>query len=143
MRTTTLALPVALLAACVSSERQSQVGKDDVQEAAMSDSGFCVPHSSIKSIEPLDDRQIVLYEAGERKAYLAEMEAGCFNIEMQTMFAAVDGDTNGQICGQGRDSVTYRRFNSVEDCRIVGLEELSDERRRELGVVAPQEKSRN
>jgi len=68
MRTTTLALPLALLAACVSSERQLQTGKDDVQEAAMSDPGFCVPHSSIKSIEPLDDRRIVLYEAGERKA---------------------------------------------------------------------------
>ena len=109
----------------------------------MSGLSNCVLHSSIKGFEPLDDRRIVLYEAGERKAYLAEMEAGCFNIEMQTMFAAVDGDTNGQICGQGRDSVTYRRLNSVEDCRIVGLEELSDERRRELGVVAPQEKSRN
>ena len=104
--------------------------------------GFLRAASSSKSIESLDVRRIVLYEAGERKAYLAEMEAGCFNIEMQTMFAAVDGDSNGQICGQGRDSLTYRRLNSVEDCRIVGLEELSDERGRELGVVSPQEKSK-
>ncbi len=137
MKTTTLALPLALLAACVSSEPQSQSGKDDVQEAEVSGSGNCVLHSSIKSIEPLDDRHIVLFEAAELKAYLAEMEAGCFNIEMQTMFSALDGDKNGQICGSGRDSLAYRRLNAVENCRIVGLEELSDQRRVELGIGSP------
>ena len=49
----------------------------------------------------------------------------------------MDGDGNGQICGFGRDSVAYRRMGMVEDCRIMGMQELSDERRVELGVGAP------
>ena len=52
--------------------------------------------------------------------------------------AAVDGDGNGQICGFGRDSVAYQRLGNVESCRILGLEQLSDERRLELGLAEPQ-----
>ena len=51
--------------------------------------------------------------------------------------AAVDGDRNGQICGFGRDSLAYQNLGMVENCRILGLEQLSDERRLELGVGAP------
>jgi len=131
-----------VVAACTSSGPQSQLGKDEVREVEMSSSSDCVFHSTISGFEPLDDRHIVLYGAGERKAYLAEMGAGCFNIEMQTMFAAVDGDGNGQICGHGRDSLVYRRLSMVENCRFVGLEELSDERRLELGVGSPHSKSK-
>ena len=142
MRATILAIPLAIFFASAISEPQSQVGEDEVQGAEKSRTGDCVLHSTIRSVESLDDRHIVLYNAGKRKAYLAEMGAGCFNIEMQTMFAALDGDQDGQICGDGRDSIRYRRLNSVEDCRIVGLEELSDERRLELGVSYPHGKSK-
>ncbi len=142
MRATILALPLALLAACVSSGPQSQLGKDEARDVELSRSSDCAFHSTINGFEPLDDRHIVLYGAGKRKVYLAEMSAGCFNIEMQTMFAAVDGDGNGQICGYGRDSLAYRRLNMVENCRIIGLEELSDERRLELGIGSPHGKSK-
>ena len=142
MRAIALALPLALLTACVSSGSQSQIGKDDVREAEINQSSDCVIHSTISGFEPLDDRHIVLFGEGKHKAYLAEMSTGCFNVEMQTMFAAVDGDGNGQICGYGGDSLAYRRVNLVENCSIVGLEELSDERRLELGVGSPHNKSK-
>jgi hypothetical protein len=142
MRTTTLGLSLAVLTAGASSEPQPQIGKDEVQKVEKSHSSDCVLQSIISGFEPLDDRHIVLFDADERKAYLAEMAAGCFNIEMQTMFSAVDGDRNGQICGDGRDSLAYRRVNLVQNCLIVGLEELSDERRLELGVGSPHSKSK-
>jgi hypothetical protein len=63
-------------------------------------------------------------------------------VKSQSTLAAVDGDRNGQICGFGRDSIAYRNLGMVEDCRILGLEELSDERRLELGLGAPQPKPR-
>jgi hypothetical protein len=65
------------------------------------------------------------------------MAGGCFDMDSQVSLAAVDGDRNGQICGFGRDSIAYRRLGMVEDCRILGMEELSDERRLELGVGEP------
>ena len=141
MRIFTLVFSHALLAAHASSEPQPQIGKDEVQKVEKSHSSDCVLHATISGIEPLDDRHIVLFGDGRRIAYLAEMDAGCFNIEMQTMFAAVDGDGNGKICGDGRDSLAYRRVNLVQNCLIVGLEELSDERRLELGVGSPPGKS--
>ncbi len=54
----------------------------------------------------------------------------------------MDGDRNGQICGFGRDSLAYQNLGMVENCRILGLEELSDERRLELGLGVPQPKPR-
>ncbi len=77
-----------------------------------------------------------------RKAYLAEIAGGCFDVKGQSALAAVDGDRNGQICGFGRDSIAYRGLGRVENCRILGLEELSDERRLELGLGVPQPKPR-
>jgi hypothetical protein len=84
----------------------------------------------------IDDNYVVLYAQGRRKAYLADITGGCFDVSSQAQLAAVDGDRNGQICGFGRDSIAYRRLGMVEDCRIIGLEELSDERRIELGLGA-------
>jgi hypothetical protein len=49
----------------------------------------------------------------------------------------VDGDRNGQICGFGRDSIAYRNLGRVENCRILGMQELTEERREELGLGAP------
>ena len=63
-------------------------------------------------------------------------------MQSQYALAAVDGDRNGQICGFGRDSLAYRRLGMVEDCRILGMEQLSDERRLELGLDVPQPKPR-
>ena len=54
----------------------------------------------------------------------------------------MDGDRNGQICGFGRDSIAYRRLGMVEDCRILGMEQLSDERRLELGLGVHEPKPR-
>lgn len=142
MRATTITAVLAILAACASPGPQSQLGMEEPAQVESSGTSTCVFHSSIDSFEPLDDRRIVLFDKGKHNAYLAEMATGCFNIEMQTMFAAVDGDGNGQICGQSGDSLAYRRLNSVENCRILGLHELSDERRLELGVGAPPSKSK-
>jgi hypothetical protein len=42
-----------------------------------------------------------------------------------------------QICGYGRDAIAYHRMGMVENCRILGMQAASDERRIELGVGAP------
>ncbi len=133
-----------LLAACVSSGPESQLGKQDKapKRIEMSRTSDCVFQSTISDFQALDDRYVVLYASGRRKAYLAEISGGCFDMRSQSALAAVDGDRNGQICGFGRDSIAYRRLGMVEDCRILGMEQLSDERRLELGLGVPQHKPR-
>jgi Family of unknown function (DUF6491) len=133
-----------LLAACVSQGPQSQLGKQDKapRRIEMSRTSDCVYQSLVTGFQTLDDRYVVLFASGGRKAYLAETSGGCFDMKNQFQLAAVDGDNNGQICGFGRDSIAYRRIGMVENCRILGLQELSDERRVELGVGAPAPKAR-
>jgi hypothetical protein len=137
MKTLPLVASVSLLlGACVSSGPESQLGKEDKgpRRIEMSRTSDCVFQSTISDFQTLDDRYLVLYSQGRRKAYLAEIAGGCFDMDSQMSLAAVDGDRNGQICGFGRDSIVYRRLGMVEDCRILGMEELSDERRLELGI---------
>ncbi len=144
MKTALLTPPLLLLAACVSSGPESQLGRQEKapRRIEMTRTSDCVYHSAISGFEALDDRYVVLYSMGGRKAYLTEISGGCFDMKSQSALAAVDGDGNGQICGFGRDSIAYRRMGMVEDCRILGLQELSDERRIELGVGAPAPKPR-
>ena len=132
-----------LLASCVSHGPQTQLGtqaKADNQ-VRMKRTSDCVFVSTISDFHALDDRHVVLYSMGQRKAYLAELTGGCFEMKYQTQLATVDGDNNGQICGFGRDSIAYRRnMGGSEDCPIMGLEDLSDERREQLGVGRPEPK---
>lgn len=128
------------LPACVSSGPQSQLGKKEPQRIEMSRTSDCAFQSTISGFEALDERYVVLFGMGRRKAYIAEIAAGCFDMKSQYTLAAVDGDGNGQICGFGRDSVAYHRMGMVENCRIIALEELSDERRIELGIGVPEKK---
>ncbi len=139
MKPATYLVSLLMLTACASSGPESQIGtqaKAD-RQIKMTRTTDCVFHSTISGFEALDDRYVVLFSQGRRKAYLAEISAGCFDVKSQYQLAAVDGDGNGQICGFGRDSVAYRRMGMVEDCRILGMQELSDERRVELGLGAP------
>jgi hypothetical protein len=140
MKTATLCLALLALAACVSSGPESQLGKKEPRRIKMSRTSDCVYHSTISGFQVLEDRYVVLFTQGNRKAYLAEVAAACFNLKNQSALAAVDGDGNSQICGVGRDSIAYRNLGMVEDCRIMGLEQLSDERRIELGVGVPEKK---
>ena len=97
----------------------------------------CVFQSSINGFDALDDRHIVLFSLGRRRAYLAEVTGACFDLDSQVSLVAVDGDGNGQVCGYGRDSIAFRHMGRVENCRILGLEQLSDERRLALGLAEP------
>lgn len=130
-----------LLGACVSQGPESRLGTQEKERQAqgikMSRTSDCVFQSTIDGFEVLDNRYVVLFASGRRKAYLADLSNGCMDVRSQSALAAVDGDGNGQICGFGRDSIAYRRMSMVEDCRILGLEQLSDERRMELGVGVP------
>jgi len=134
-------LATLLLGACVSQGPESRLGTQEKERQArgiqMSRTSDCVFQSNISGFEALDDRYVVLFANGSRKAYLADLAAGCLDVRSQSALAPVDGDGNGQICGFGRDSIAYRRMGLVEDCRIIGLEQLSDERRLELGVGVP------
>ena len=145
MKSFRMVVPACLLiAACVNSGPESQLGKQDKgpKRIEMSRTSDCVFQSIISDFHAIDDRYVVLYASGGRKAYLAEIAGGCFDVKYQAALAAVDGDRNGQICGFGRDSIAYRRLGMVEDCRILGMEQLSDERRLELGLGVPQQKPR-
>jgi hypothetical protein len=141
MRSALLATTALLLAACASTGPQSQLGTEQKarqeQQIKLTRTSDCVFQSTISDFTTLDDTHVVLFASGRRKAYLAELAGGCFDVKTQSALVAVDGDRNGQICGFGRDSVAYRRMGLVEECRILGLQELSDERRVELGVGAP------
>ena len=140
MNTRHFMAPVCLLlAACVNSGPESQLGKQDKapKRIEMSRTSDCVFQRNIDDFEAIDDSYVVLYAMGRRKAYLAQIAGGCFDVKSQNSLAAVDGDRNGQICGFGRDSIAYRRPGMVEECRILGMQELSDERRVELGLGLP------
>jgi hypothetical protein len=123
------------LAACASSGPESQLGRQDQKpkRIEMTRTNDCVFQRSIDGFDALDDNYVVLY-AGRRQAYLANITGSCLNVKGQSQLAAVDGDRNGQICGFGRDSIAYRGLGKVENCRIIGLQELSDEQRIELGL---------
>jgi hypothetical protein len=141
MKTALLPLAAMLLASCVSAGPQSRIGTEqksqDKQKLELTRTSDCVFQSTISDFSALDDTHVELYGAGRRKAYLAELEGGCFDIRSQSALAAIDGDRNGQICGFGRDAMAYRRMGMLEQCRIMGLQELSDERRQELGLGVP------
>jgi hypothetical protein len=136
----TLAL-LLLPAACVSQGPESQLGSQEramqAQSLELTRTSDCVFQSSIDGFGSLDDRHIVLFSAGRRRAYLAEVTGACFDLDNQVSLVAVDGDGNGSICGYGRDSIAFRRMGRVEDCRILGLELLTEERRLELGLAQP------
>jgi hypothetical protein len=145
MKTPWIAVSACLLVtACVSSGPESQLGTQEKapKRIQMSRTIDCVFQRNVEDFEAIDDRYVVLYASGRRKAYLAEIAGACFDIRNRNTLAAVDGDRNGQICGFGRDSLAYRNLGMVENCRILGLEDLSDERRLELGLGVPQPKPR-
>jgi hypothetical protein len=136
IRTALLTLPTLALAACVSSGPESQLGKQEqeAKDIRMSRTADCVFRSTVNDFRVLDDRHVVLFGMGRKRAYLAELTGGCFDVRYQSSLAVVDGDNNGQVCGFGRDSIAYERAGLVENCRITGLEQLTDERRLELGL---------
>jgi hypothetical protein len=136
-----MALLLLLPAACVSQGPQSQLGS---QERALQERRYeltrtsdCVFQSSINGFDTLDTRHVVLFSGGRRQAYLAEISGACFDLESQVSLVAVDGDGNGQVCGYGLDSIAFHRAGRVENCRILGLERLTEERRLELGLAQP------
>jgi hypothetical protein len=141
MKFALLAAPLLLgLAACASTGPESQLGKQDKKprRIAMDRTTDCAFVSTVQDFEALDDRYIVLYTIGRRDAYLAEITGACFDVRFQSTLATIDGDRNGQICGFGRDSIGYRRLGGfLENCPILGLQKLSNERRLELGIGVP------
>jgi Family of unknown function (DUF6491) len=141
MKSSLLSLTALLLAACTSAGPQSQLGTEqkakENQQIKLTRTSDCVFQSTISDFTALDDTHVVLYSSGRRKAYLAELTGACFDVRSQSALAAIDGDRNGQICGFGRDSIAYRRMGRVEECRIMGMQELSNERRIELGLGVP------
>jgi hypothetical protein len=146
MKTSLLAMPLALIAACATTPTDPASGTGDSrnQNRKMLRTSDCVFQSSITGFKALDNRYVVLYGGGRRSAYLAEISGGCFDVKNQSTLAAVDGDGNGQVCGFGRDSLAYREFGRIEQCRILSLEQLSELRRYEvLGESPPTRKDKD
>jgi hypothetical protein len=128
MNTYPFVVPLLLLAACAgtpSDVQTRQKPKETVKLTRMSD---CVSNSLISGFQALDNRHVILFGSGRRKAYLVEIAPACFDVAHQNTLATVDGDNNGQICGFGRDSIVYEQFGQLEHCRVMGMEELTEER---------------
>jgi hypothetical protein len=128
MKTALLVMPLLLLTACASTPSDVQTrqkAKPTIKLTRMSD---CVSESLISGFQALDNRHIILFGSGHRKAYLVEIAPACFDVAHQNTLATVDGDNNNQICGFGRDSIVYEQFGRLESCRVMGMEELTDER---------------
>lgn len=122
MRLPLLAIPITLLSACAATPPQAEGARTARTDA-------CVFQSVISDFKALDDSHVILYDGtGNKKAYLAEITPGCFDISHRSSLAAIDGDGNGQICGYGRDDIAYEQFGRVERCRVLRLEKLTDER---------------
>ena len=122
-----------LLVACASSDsmvQTKQKAKSDPH--VLKGASDCVSESLVSGFNALDDRHFLLYGSGSRRVFLVEISPACFDLKYRNTLAVVDGDNNGQICGFGRDSVGFEQFGRVEYCRIMGMEELSEERRLEV-----------
>ena len=66
----------------MSSGPESQLGKEDKspKRIQMSRTSDCVFQRTIEDFDAIDDTHVVLYGMGRRKAYLAEIAGGCFDI---------------------------------------------------------------
>jgi hypothetical protein len=141
MKSAFAVLPAILLAACASQGPDSMIGTEkksqDRQRIQLKRTSDCVFQRNIEDFNALDNDHVVLFTGGRRKAYLVQLTGACFDVRSQNTLAAIDGDQNGQICGFGRDSIAYRNMGTTENCRILGIEDLSDERRAALGISLP------
>jgi hypothetical protein len=145
MKALLAALTLLVLAACATTSPDPESGAKRApdQNRKMVRTTDCVFENSISSFNALDNRYVVLYGGGGRTAYLVEVAGGCFDVKNRPTLATVDGDGNGQICGFGRDSIAYREFGRLEQCRILSIEKLSDLRRYEvLGESPPTPRDR-
>ena len=93
--------------------------------AAGSRGDACMFESAVSGFEPVDMTRLIIRGIGRDHAYLAEVSAGCFDLEHRWALALIDGDSNGQICGFGRDSVAYRDGLHIDECRILKLDRLT------------------
>ena len=81
----------------------------------------CVAVRSISGYQALDDSHVILYGITERDSWVAEIAPGCFGLASSNTIGAIDSDSNGQICGFGRDNLAYRDTGRTESCRIQSL----------------------
>ena len=126
----TILLLSAFLVACASSDSMVQTRQQAKADPhVLKGSSDCVSESLVSGFNALDDRHLLLYGSGSRRVFLVEISPACFDLKYRNTLAVVDGDNNGQICGFGRDTVAFEQFGRVESCRIMGMEELSEERR--------------
>ena len=80
-----------LVTACVSSGPESQLGKEDkaTKRIQMSRTSDCVFQRTIEDFDAISDNYVVLYGMGRRKAYLAEISGGCFDVKNRSSFIVV------------------------------------------------------
>lgn len=128
MKTALAAMSLLLLAGCAGTPSDVQTRHQPKETIKMTRTSDCLSESLISGFQALDDHHVILFGSGRRKAYLVEIAPACFDMTRQNSLATVDGDNNGQICGFGRDSIAYEQFGRMERCRVMGMEELSEER---------------
>jgi hypothetical protein len=122
-----------VLAACASSDSMVQTRqKAKADQHVLKGSSDCITESLVSGFNALDDRHLLLYGSGSRRVFLVEISPACFDLKYRNTLAVVDGDNNGQICGFGRDTIAFDQLGHVESCRIMGMEELNEERRLEV-----------
>ena len=132
MKSAILLLAV-LLVACASTDSMVQARhKARPDPHVLQGASDCVSESLVSGFNALDDRHLLLYGSGSRRVFLVEISPACFDLKFGNTLAVVDGDGNGQICGFGRDTIAFEQLGRVQSCRIMGMEELNEERRLEV-----------
>ena len=146
MKTLRLIAPACLLlAACVSSGPESQIGKQDKapKRIEMSRTSDCVFQSTIEDFDALDDRYVVLYAIGPAQGL------PCRNLRRLLRRQEPDRrspPSTATATGRSAASAATRSpTNGSAWSRTAGssaCKQLSDERRLELGLAVPQPKPR-
>ena len=110
-----------VLAACVSSGPESQLGKEDKskQRIQMTRTSDCVYQIHDRRLQPRSTTPTSCsYSMGQRKAYLTELEAPASTSGAGA--SLLPPSTATRTAGSaaiGRDAIAYRRMGMVENCR--------------------------
>lgn len=115
--------PAVLVAGCAG---QGFTG-NRVAEASDTD---CVFGSTIRDWQPLDDRNLIVYGAGDRP-YHVELAQSCIDLTFADVIAFYDDGFDERICGYGMDKILVNR-STPETCGIIAVDELTEGQEEDL-----------
>jgi hypothetical protein len=92
----------------------------------------CVFVRNITNWRVLDNRNVVLFTANERRAYLAQLGTPASDLAHAFKVAFIDRDKDGQLCGRSLDKVEAVGSPISQPATIMGLTRLDEAGLQEL-----------